>query len=427
VLRPELSQHVRPGERRYAVAVATNLRQARLFVRAAVSIVERSPLLAGLVELQTEDEILFRGGTALSAFPCTSRGGRGWPVTTLLMDEAAHHVDNEGNIAAESVFRSLAPSTSQFGNEARLVLASTPWGSSGFFADTYTKAETGELRDARAYRASTEQMNPTISTAFLAQEQARDPDGYRSEYEAEFVGGGGAYLDPEVIREAVEERGELPPAFGGGAIPEHHRWVAGFDASFASDPAGLCIVGRDPSDRARLVLGLCRAWAPPKRKAHSFEERREREDEVLGEVAEVCRAYAVRAVVIDQFAASAVADSLRRRGLNVRTVPLSAQSKSAVFGELRARLLAGSLQLFEDRDLIRELRLLRTRYTAGTANVVTPRTGSGHCDRAVALSLAVWEHRHALHGDAPTVGVVGGESIASAFAAADPPTFDSKL
>jgi hypothetical protein len=36
LLRPELEGMVRPGERRHSVAVATNLRQARLFVRAVL-------------------------------------------------------------------------------------------------------------------------------------------------------------------------------------------------------------------------------------------------------------------------------------------------------------------------------------------------------------------------------------------------------
>src|SRR4051812_31228182 len=39
LLRPELDAKVRPGERRYAIAVATNLRQARLIVSAARTLV----------------------------------------------------------------------------------------------------------------------------------------------------------------------------------------------------------------------------------------------------------------------------------------------------------------------------------------------------------------------------------------------------
>jgi Terminase large subunit, T4likevirus-type, N-terminal len=402
-LRPELSAYVRPGESHHAVCVSTSLRQSRIFVRAALAIVERSPLLSRLVESTSEDEIVFSTGAILSGWPCTSRGARGFAVSTAILDEAAHHVDNEGNIAAESIFRSLAPSTSQFQNEARLVLASTPFGSSGFFADTFTKAEGGELSDARGYQFSTEEMNPTIAPEFLEQEQARDPDGFKSEYLGRFEGSGGQYLDPEVIRESVKLAGELPPTTN-AAVQRSFGFIGGFDASFASDPAGLCIVGVDPSERTKLGLALCRAWAPPKRKATSFDERRQREDDVLREVAEVCLAYHVRAVTIDQFASVAVADSLRRRGLTVKTVPLSARSKSEIFGELRARLLAGSLELFDDPDLLRELQLLRVRYSAGSSSVVTPRTGAGHCDRAVALALSVWAHRHGSSSGEDSVG-----------------------
>jgi hypothetical protein len=90
LLRPELLERLRPGERGYAVGVATNLRQARLLIRQALSIVERSPLLAELVESATEDEITFANGTGFAAFPCSSRGGRGWPVFAFELDEAGH-------------------------------------------------------------------------------------------------------------------------------------------------------------------------------------------------------------------------------------------------------------------------------------------------------------------------------------------------
>ncbi|MEP6813522.1 MAG: terminase family protein, partial [Actinomycetota bacterium] len=180
LLRPELAAMVRPGERRFVVCVATNLRQARLFVRAAASIVERSPKLRGLVESVSEDEIEFKTGATLAAFPATSRGARGWPISTLLFDECAHMIDSEGNQAAEPMWRSLVPSTSQFGPAARIIVASTPYGQDGLFASLYQQASSGELADATATQATTAEMNPTIDRATLAAEQLRDPDGYRS-------------------------------------------------------------------------------------------------------------------------------------------------------------------------------------------------------------------------------------------------------
>jgi hypothetical protein len=149
--------------------------------------VERSPALAALVEAVTEDELRFRlpgrGRTALRAFPCSSRGGRGWPISTLILDEAAHFVsETDGFQTAERVWAAMLPSTAQFGAAARVVVASTPYGQTGLFADLHGRAAAGELEGALAQRATTAEVNPTIAAEFLAAEEARDPDSFRAEY-----------------------------------------------------------------------------------------------------------------------------------------------------------------------------------------------------------------------------------------------------
>jgi hypothetical protein len=193
--------------------------------------------------------------------------------------------------------------------------------------------------------------------------------------------------------------------------------VAGLDPAFSSDPFGLALVGRDPLGGERLVLGLARAWRPSRRKGGSFEERRAVEDAVLGEVAGVCLRYRAR-VVTDQYAAPAVVDFLRRRGLSVTSIAMSAGTKTAAFAELRARLYSGSLELYDEPSLIAELRRLRTRHTAGQAAVVNPRVGGSHGDMAQALALAVWEHGQAggpFSAEDVTSGT-SGESLATAVA-----------
>jgi hypothetical protein len=394
-LRPELAARVRPGERRHVVAVATSHRQSRLVIQAARSIVEGSPLLGPLMESATEDELHFSTGASLSAFPCTSRGGRGWAISTLIMDEAAHFLSTDGsNIAAEEVWRALVPGTVQFGPEARIVMASTPWGTDGLFAETFQRAESGELEDARATRATTRDVNPTVDEEWLEAERIRDPEGYKAEYEAQFVGSGGAFFDAENIAGAVTFGGDLSPG-------EARRWVAGLDPAFASDPFGLVIVGRDPGEARRLVVGKVAAWEPRGRKATSLEEQRGVEDAVLAEVAGTIRAYGARAVT-DQYKASGVVERLRRYGVSVRTEAMTAPTKDAAFGFLRARLNEGGIDLPENAELLRELRAVRTRYGAGRSSVVLPRIGASHCDRAQALAIAVYEH------DRKTLGGEGG-------------------
>ena len=255
LLRPEYRQALRAGERGYCVGIATRLPQARLLIQAALSIVSRSPLLSGMVEGSTEDEIRFSNGTTFAAFPCTSRGGRGWPVFCLLMDEAAHYVDTEGNSAAEKVWQALSPSTAQFGDGARLVVGSTPWGASGFFHDLHQRAVAGELPGAVAHQAASTEVNPTLSTSFLEGERVvLGEEGFAGEYQASFVGSGGSFLDPGEIDGAISDSGELDP---GEAV----RWVAGLDPAFSSDPFGLALVGQD-RERGILVLGLARRWLP---------------------------------------------------------------------------------------------------------------------------------------------------------------------
>jgi hypothetical protein len=401
--RPELLERLRPGERGYAVAIATNQRQARLLISAARAVVEHSPLLAPLIESVSEDEIAFLNGTTFAAFPCTSRGGRGWPIFCLLLDELAHMVDIEGsNIAADTVYRALVPATAQFADDARVIASSTPWGSDGLFAELYAKADSGELGSAIAQHATTAHANPTVEAAFLAAEEARDPEGFRSEYLAQFVGSGGAFFDAENVQAAVTLAGELRP-------DDATDWVAGLDPAFSGDPFGLVLVGRDPRDPRRLVVGGVRSWLPRVRKAASLEEGRDLEDAVLAEVASVVQLFAARAVT-DQYKSAGVAERLRRYGIQVRVEAMTAPTKDSAFGFLRGRINEGGIELYEHPDLLRELRAIRTRYAAGKSSVVLPRIGGSHCDLAQSLAIAVYEHdRHSLGGEEVTMSVPSGQ------------------
>jgi len=383
-LRGHLDRHLRRGERRYAVCVAVNVAQARLFVSAATSILEASPLLASLIETATDDAIELSTGATIAAFPCTARGARGWPISLLLLDEFAHHVDGDGNIASEAVWRALTPSTAQFGAEARIIVASTPYGSEGLFASLFDRARDGEIADATAHHASSAEMNPSLNPDFLRTEFERDPDNFAAEFEARFLGSGGAFLRSDRIAAAVDERDEL------GRL-DALDLIAGLDPGFHQDPFGLVIVGRDTTRPDRLRLACAREWAPAG--YSSMGEKREIEDARLAEVVEVCRFYGVTRGVCDQFMAPAIVDYFGHRGIYVDPIPMTAASKTLSYQELRERLNLGQLELYDHPDLLAQLRRLRTRYRAGAAAVVNPRVGGSHGDLAQALAIAVFAMR----------------------------------
>lgn len=383
LLRPHLDAFVRAGEKRYSVAIATSREQASVVIAAARAIVERSPLLRQLAVATSDDSIEFANRTVLRALPSTARGIRGLPVSSLIFDEAAHMLDLDGNASAGPLFRALLPSTYQFGAHARAIVSSTPLDESGWFAQLVEQAETGEIEDARAWHFSTPQVNPTIDPALLEREFARDPEGYRAEVLAEFVSGGGSYLDPRRVDEAVAGRGEL------GRI-DCIEWTLGVDLGFSRDPCAGVLVGRDPAAPERLRVGLVRVWEP--QASATFEEKRQIEDRLLADVAELAGYFGAK-VIVDQLMAPQVEAFLGRRGIAVETLHLNAESKTVSFAELRSRVYDGSLELLAEERLLRELKGLRTSVVPGRARVLTPRTSKGHSDVAVALCLAVWAHR----------------------------------
>lgn len=386
LLRPDLDDRVAPGTVRYAAAVATNLQQARLFVSSARAIIERSPALASCLVGGDADELRFKlpwgARTALRAFPCSSRGTRGWAISTLVMDEAAFFLsETEGPQVADAVFKALVPSTATFGDEARILILSTPFGSDGLFAELFHRADAGELSDAKAHRATTAEMNPTVDAAFLLREEQLDPISFRAEYLAEFLGSGAAYLDFD--RFHMADHLGLPPEAGTG-------WICGLDPAVAADTFGIAVVGRSVEDRSKLVLGYIDGLKPAK--SVTQEERSAVTEALLANVSDVCNRFRATAVT-DQHLAKIVQDRLSRDGISVRQHNMTATSKTQVFSELRARLYGGTLEIFDEPQLVAELRRLRTKFSAGSASIVNPRVGGSHGDRAQALALATFEHR----------------------------------
>ena len=155
------------------------------------------------------------------ALPCSSRGGRGWPISCLVMDEAAHFIsETDGFQTSDRVFEALAPSTAQFREHARIDSLLDALRDEG-----PVRRPVPQVRERRAcqrcsHHAPTVEVNPTITPEFMATEEARDPEGFRQEYGAEFTGSGDAYLDFSLFE--IGPPGEVParmPALGRRARP----------------------------------------------------------------------------------------------------------------------------------------------------------------------------------------------------------------
>jgi phage terminase large subunit-like protein len=406
LLTPELDAMVAPGEKRYAISVANSQAQARIFVDHARALVKASPTLGELLVSETMDELVFEGDRVLRAFPCSARTGRGYAASFLLLDELAHYFsdDLEGPAVAQRVYAAMTPSLATFGEHGRLVVASTPLGDDGLFATLYKQVEDGELAGGVAFHGTTREMNPAVTEAYLAsQEVALGADDFAREYEAVFARGGASYIDRDRLLEVVADRDELPVHAG-------HAWQAALDPSFSRDATALVVVGRDPFDRERLVLGYAGRWLPPKPKGRrrvlrSREEQAAIADEILDAVVAVLRRFELRTVMSDQHQPGVVTHELAKRGIHVNVRPWTASSRNEALQALRARIHSGRIELYDPRGvpLMAELLRLRTRTRAGSSSVEVPRVGDSHGDVALALAAAVFAHDRA--------GVAGADRV----------------
>jgi hypothetical protein len=148
----------------------------------------------------------------------------------------------------------------------------------------------------------------------------------------------------------VSGRRELPPANG-------VTYRAFTDPSGGRADAWTLAIGHRDGERA--VVDCLRAWAAPFNPSG-----------VTVEVAELLRSYGLRRVVGDRFAAEWVAESMRANGIDYQTAVLP---KSELYIELLAHLNADRVELLDQAEPVRELRMLeRHRGPSGRDRVDHP-------------------------------------------------------
>jgi hypothetical protein len=386
--RPEFAEFIRGDELRRILAIATNEKQARELILAAESLIAKSAVLAPMVESRTDFEIRFSHGVVFSAMPCSARGDRGRAASCVLLDEAAHHYDGQPDAAQsfERLFASVVPSVSQFRGLGTVVVASTPAGDSNRFAELRDEILENPSPARRFFHGASWEINPRIREEDLEDERRLlGSELYRQEFHADFLAGGGAFLSPDVIEDAVVERGDLSRVAS-------LDWVVGADPAFSSDVFGCVVVGVDRDDSSRLLVGAVHGWEG--QRTDSFEAERLRQDEIIARLVAVCVEYGARSVATDSHKARAIEARLAEHGIRVTEMPFTGDGRRQVFSTLRLKLDAGELELPRHPELLTELRALRVRYTGGGQTVEIPRVGRSHCDRAVALALAVAAHEY---------------------------------
>jgi hypothetical protein len=226
---------------------------------------------------------------------------------------------------------------------------------------------------------ATQAFNPTIDQGKIAKELLADPEGARSEWDAEFRSDLTALFDDAVIADAVDHARplELPPR-------PNLKYQAFTDSSAGRHDSFTFCVGHleGPKGEETFVGDVVRGRAAP------FEPR-----SVAWEYAALARQYHCTKIVGDNYSGEWVANAFKDAGARYETCKVT---KSVLYLEALPTFNRGGVRLPDLPVLSRELRTLERRVQrSGRDSVDHPRHGSDDFANAVcgALYLALHEAR----------------------------------
>jgi hypothetical protein len=332
------------SERATIMVLAADRRQARTAMRYIRSLLVEHPLLKGLVERETGEEIQLNCGTSIEVGTASFRSTRGYSVAAVLADEVSFWRDDDSsaNPAAE-IFTALRPSMATLPG-SMLMVATTPYSKRGLVYETFKRHYGKDGDPILIWRAPTRQMNSSVSQAVIDEEYERDPSAAAAEFGAEFRSDLENYIPPEVVDAVViPHRFELPRVNG-------VSYVAFVDPSGgSSDSMTIAVAHRDRAGRA--VLDAVRERRPP------FSP-----DQCVNEFVGLLAAYGVRKVHGDRYAGEWPREAFRKYGVAYEP---SEKTKSQIYVELLPILNAGRCELLDIPRLVSQLCSLERRTARG--------------------------------------------------------------
>lgn len=372
------SKYLSMGERGSIVIIGVDKRQCQIIFRYLRTIFSL-PILKDLVEREVFETLQLTNKINIEVHSASYRSLRGLTVVGAVFEESGFWRSEGPNVDTE-IYVAVKPGMSTIDN-AMLISISTPYMKEGLLYQNFKDYYATEDPDTLIWRAGSLIMNPCLSERMIEKERLKDPSAASSEWDAFFRQDLETFLSSDVIESVI--------ILGRTALP----YLDSFSYFAFADPAGgggdafsLSIGHRENGKIVQdLLLG-----------------RRGNPSEIVKEYCDTLKQYKIRQVQGDRYAGQWVVEAFGREGITYRHSELS---KSQVYLEALPCFSSRSVELLDNQDLKRELRLLERRRGHSGRDVIDHGIG-GNDDLANACSgMIAMGHS--------TVG--GGESFLNFF------------
>ncbi len=358
---------LRPGERASVMCLACDRAQARIVHRYVAGYFAANPLLAPLIERETDDGLDLNNGVEIVVSTNSFRAVRGRTIVCAVFDETAFWRDENSATPDFETYNAVAPGMVTMPG-AMLVGISTPYRRAGLLFDRwrryYGQTDDGVL----IVKGPSTAFNPTLPQSIIDAALERDPDAAAAESLAEWRSDLADFVAREVVDAAVVAgRYELPPMDG-------VHYSAFCDPSGGSSDSMTLAVGHAEGDRG--ILDCVREVRPPFSPAS-----------VVAEFAALLRTYSVSSVSGDRYGGQWPAERFREHGIHYRP---SERPKNDLYLDFLPLLNSGRVELLEHPRLIAQLCALERRTTRGGRDSIDHPPGA-HDDAANAVAGVLTE------------------------------------
>jgi hypothetical protein len=337
-----------PGEIATVMIIARDRRQARVIKRFITGLLKSIPMLAQVIEGETQETIALRNSVSIEIHTASFRSTRGYTIVAALLDEIAYwEVDENSSEPDIEVINAIRPGQATVPG-AMLLCASSPHARKGALWSAYSKHFGKDNDEVLVWQATTRDMNASVSQSYIDMHVAEDPSRAAAEYGAVFRSDLEGYVQREVVEACVGDFYELPPVAG--------RSYYGF-----VDPAGgsggdafaLAISHREGQS---AVVDLVRERRPPFMPS-----------QVIDELVPLLKSYHVAKVVGDKWAGGFPPEAFQRGG--IRYEP-SKQAKSDLYRDALPLLNSGRIVLPKNDRLFNQLVSLERHVARGGHDVI---------------------------------------------------------
>lgn len=264
----------------------------------------------------------------------------------------------------------------------QVMMIGSPWAPFGPVFDLVQENWGKPTTECVVVRAPGPVMNPVRWTPAACEKvRLKNPVSYITNVLAEFADMEDGIFSTVEIQAATREAPVARPFVKG------HHYTASMDPAFRGNAWTLVILGcvglGGPGGISPMYsVVLCRQWIGSKVQPLKGQQ-------VMAEIAEICREYGIDTVTSDQHNVDTLSEFADMYGLSINEVVTRSEDKLERVERVNALISDGRFELPPDRQLGSDLKSARKRVTQNGATLVLPRSGDGrHADYVPALGLA---------------------------------------